>query len=93
MFSRRKFFESTGCSALVGFTAAIPRFVAQTFAAEQTKRDARVLVVIELDGGNDGINTVVPFRDEGYAENRRRLRLRADSLLKLNDELGVPYGH
>ena len=39
---------------------------------------ARILVIIQLDGGNDGINTVVPYKDEGYKKNRRDLRLAAD---------------
>ena len=43
-------------------------------------RDGRVLVVVQLDGGNDGINTVVPFADEGYAKHRKALRLPAEQL-------------
>ena len=38
-------------------------------------QDGRVLVVVQLDGGNDGINTVVPYKDEGYAKSRKALRL------------------
>jgi uncharacterized protein (DUF1501 family) len=39
----------------------IPGFLARTARAADLQRDGRVLVVIELNGGNDGINTVVPF--------------------------------
>ena len=42
---------------------------------QPTRSDGRVLVVIQLDGGNDGINTVVPFADEGYAKHRKELRI------------------
>jgi uncharacterized protein (DUF1501 family) len=52
-------------------------------------RDRPILVVIELAGGNDGINTVVPFRDEGYVRHRPTLRLPSDRLLKLNGEVGL----
>jgi uncharacterized protein (DUF1501 family) len=45
--------------------------------------------VIQLDGGNDGINTVVPFKDEGYAKVRDVLRLPADRLLKITKEVGL----
>ena len=60
-------------------------------------RDSRVLVVVQLDGGNDGINTVVPLKDEGYARHRRTLRLPADRLVKGNDSVGLhpslaPFG-
>jgi uncharacterized protein (DUF1501 family) len=48
-----------------------------------------VLVVIQLDGGNDAINTLAPFRDEGYAKNRNALRLAPGSLIKVNDEVGL----
>jgi uncharacterized protein (DUF1501 family) len=52
-------------------------------------RDGRILVVIQLDGGNDGINTVVPFADEGYAKHRKLLRLPREQLVKVNDRVGL----
>ena len=45
--------------------------------------------MLQLDGGNDGINTVVPFGDEAYAKHRRELRLPTDKLLKIGDGLGL----
>ena len=48
-----------------------------------------MLVVLQLDGGNDGINTVVPFGDEAYAKYRRELRLPTDKLFKIGDGLGL----
>ncbi len=53
------------------------------------QRDGRVLVVVELNGGNDGINTVVPFADEGYAKHRKALRLATDRLVRINDHVGL----
>ncbi len=44
---------------------------------------------LELNGGNDGINTVVPFADEGYAKHRKALRLAKDRLIKVNDHVGL----
>jgi uncharacterized protein (DUF1501 family) len=49
----------------------------------------RVLVVIQLDGGNDGLNTVVPFGDDNYSRLRKRLRLASKDLIKLNDSVGL----
>src|SRR5262249_45603582 len=57
--------------------------------AARPKKDARILVVVQLSGGNDGINTVVPFADEGYAKHRRALRLAANRLLKINRAVGL----
>jgi uncharacterized protein (DUF1501 family) len=48
-----------------------------------------VLVTLQLDGGNDGINTVVPFADPAYAKFRRELRLPTDKLFKIADGLGL----
>ncbi len=48
-----------------------------------------MLVTLQLDGGNDGINTVVPFGDPAYAKYRRELRLPTDDLFKVGDGLGL----
>ena len=45
--------------------------------------DGRILVVLQLDGGNDGLNTVVPHTDEAYAQSRPRLRLPLAIALRL----------
>ncbi len=76
-------------SALLSLSPVIPGFLARTAAATEAGRDTRVLVVIQLDGGNDGINTVVPFGDEAYGKLRRELRLSADKLHKIADGVGL----
>src|SRR3954447_19938063 len=86
MLSRRDFLKN---STLLALAPTVPGFLAQTARAAAPERDGRVLVVVQLDGGNDGINTIVPFADEGYAKNRRELRLPADRLLELNREVGL----
>ncbi len=86
MFSRREFLKT---STLFALAPTVPGFLAQTARAAKTERDGRVLVVIELSGGNDGINTVVPFADEGYAKHRKALRLAKDRLIKVNDKVGL----
>jgi uncharacterized protein (DUF1501 family) len=74
---------------LISLAPTVPGFLAQTARAVEPGRDRRVLVVIQLDGGNDGINTVVPFHDEGYAKHRKVLRLPANELIKVGDGLGL----
>ncbi len=68
-------------------TPALPTFLAKSVHAADKEHNGRILVVIQLDGGNDGINTVVPFRDEGYAANRQELRLADKDLIKLTDDV------
>ncbi len=90
MVSRRDFLDrSLRGSSLIALTPAVPNFLAQASRAVEADRHGRVLVVIQLDGGNDGINTVVPFADDGYARHRRALRLTAKELIKINETLGL----
>jgi uncharacterized protein (DUF1501 family) len=86
MISRRDFL---GGSALIALTPTVPLFLARSARAAAPQRDGRVLVVVELNGGNDGINTVVPFKDEGYLKNRKRLRLPEKQLLKIDDQTAL----
>jgi uncharacterized protein (DUF1501 family) len=86
MLSRRDFLTS---STLLALAPAVPAFLARTARAAKPERDGRILVVIQLDGGNDGINTVVPFADEGYARYRQALRLPKDQLVKVSDTVGL----
>lgn len=58
-------------------------------AASAAESDAPVLVVLELNGGNDGLNTVVPFADDVYHRSRPTLRIKRDDVLKLNDRVGL----
>ena len=86
MLRRRAFLQR---SSLVALAPTVPAFLARAARAAAPDRDGRVLVVIQLDGGNDGINTVVPFKDEGYAKARSVLRLPADRLHKITQEVGL----
>lgn len=82
---RRRFLQT---SSLLALGAVAPRALA--LPSPTARDDARkILVVVQLSGGNDGINTVVPYRDPGYAKNRDSLRLAEDQLLKLDDHVGL----
>ena len=48
----------------------------------------RVLVVLSLDGGNDGLNTVIPYSNPLYYDYRPNLAISEDQVIRLNDELG-----
>src|SRR3954466_13147914 len=86
MFTRRALLRD---SALLSLAPVVPGFLARTARAAGPGRDERVLVVVQLDGGNDGVNTVVPHGDEAYGKLRRALRLRADGLCGVGDGIGL----
>jgi uncharacterized protein (DUF1501 family) len=94
--TRREFLRSSVLGGAISWT--VPAFLAQTFsalhaeAAEQrqpaTGKDSTILVVLQLAGGNDGLNTVVPVRNDHYHKARPNLALRS-KLLTLNDDFAL----
>jgi uncharacterized protein (DUF1501 family) len=88
--NRRDFLRNTGLVAL-GLNA--PLFISRTALAATPghKAGARstILVVVELNGGNDGLNTVIPFKDPLYAKYRPTLKQPVAQIKKLNDDLGL----
>jgi uncharacterized protein (DUF1501 family) len=55
----------------------------------QAADDGRILVVVELSGANDGLNTVVPYGDDAYYRARPKLGIRAEKLRKLDHHFGL----
>ncbi len=86
MLSRREFLQT---SSIISLSPVLPCIFGSTAKAAALAPDERVLVVIQLDGGNDGINTVVPFGDDGYGRVRKKLRLETEKLHKLGDHVGL----
>jgi uncharacterized protein (DUF1501 family) len=87
--NRRQFNASLG--SLVAFSGSLPNFLGRTAAQAPTSerpggRDT-VLVVIQLTGGNDGLNTVIPFRDPDYA--RLRPTLKQTNVHRIDDTIGL----
>jgi len=99
--TRREFLQTSVLGASLAWT--VPSFLAQTFSAlhaqavdsatpSATGRDSEILVVLQMAGGNDGLNTLVPFANDHYFRARPRLGLPVNTVLKLNDELGFHPG-
>ncbi len=93
--SRRDFMRA-GMYGL-GVSASLPLFLQQVSAAHtegvlggiEEKNPNRILVVLELSGGNDGLNTIVPWSDDAYYKARPTLAIKANDSLKLNDRFGL----
>jgi uncharacterized protein (DUF1501 family) len=87
MLSRRRFILHS--SSLISLSPLVPTMLCRAAQAAPLEADGKVLVVIQLDGGNDGLNTVVPYADDGYAKARVKLRQETRELHKLNDRVGL----
>ncbi len=98
MKTRREFLRSTLLGASATWT--VPMFVERTFAdlhmgardlstQPVTGKDGTILVVLQLAGGNDGLNTLVPFADDAYHKARPRLAKKEKELITLNDHVGL----
>jgi uncharacterized protein (DUF1501 family) len=95
----RRIFLQKGLTMLaVG--ATVPTFLDQTVLAianpadmprtqRPTGKDGKILVVVQLSGGNDGLNTVVPHGDDAYHRARPAIGHRGNDVLKLDDYLGL----
>jgi len=97
--TRREFIKKGLTMVAVGWTA--PSFITRTAlainnpcdVAQLTSRpgvpDDRVLVVVQLGGGNDGLNTVIPYAQDAYYRARPTLAVPRNEVLRINDDLGL----
>jgi uncharacterized protein (DUF1501 family) len=88
MQTRRGFLKSCVCGGAVALgSAAFPPVLARALGA--SGRSDRTLVVLELAGGNDGLNTVIPYRDELYRRLRPALAIPRHEVLPLDGRAGL----
>ncbi|MES2477070.1 MAG: DUF1501 domain-containing protein [Verrucomicrobiota bacterium] len=98
MKTRRDFLRTTVLGASAAWT--VPMFIDRTFGqlhegardiAVQpiTGKDDTILVVLQLAGGNDGLNTLVPYADDAYHQARPRIGKKQKDIIRLNDHVGL----
>ena len=98
--TRREFLRSTLIGGAVTWT--VPAFVARTFSSMQaeaanafaptTGKDGTILVVLQMAGGNDGLNTIIPFTNDYYFKARPGLSISPAKALKLDDTFALHPG-
>lgn len=85
---KRRDFIRTSVFATAG-TMMIPHFLKAHEAGVSINPNGNILVVIQLSGGNDGLNTVIPYRNDIYYRERPVLAIEKEKILTLNDEIGL----
>jgi uncharacterized protein (DUF1501 family) len=98
LHTRREFLRTSMLGAAVSFS--LPVFLQKTFftldamaadSAIQTAngKDGPILIVLQLAGGNDGMNTVVPYADDIYYRSRPVIGVPKQNVIRLNDYVGL----
>jgi len=82
---RRSFLKT---SAALGLSSLVPL----KYALSNEKLNGKILVVLELSGGNDGLNTIVPYGDDNYYKHRPNIGIKENKLLKIDDYFGFNPG-
>lgn len=95
--STRRLFLQRGMT-LLAVSATVPTFLDNTVLAlsptgsltqQATGTDGKILVVVQLSGGNDGLNTVIPYADDVYYRSRANIAHDAKTVLKVDDYIGL----
>lgn len=82
---RRTFLKATG---LATATLWLPEFL-KASENKTTSGAEKILIVVQLTGGNDGLNTVIPYENDIYYRLRPQIAVQKNDAWKLNDELGL----
>lgn len=87
MVIKRKEFLQIGSLATASFM--VPKFLKAFESGSVVPAGNKVVVVLQLSGGNDGLNTVIPVRNDIYYKNRPRLAIERDKALSLTGEASL----
>lgn len=87
MLIKRKEFLQLGSLATASFM--VPKFLKAFEKVDRVPAGNKVMVILQLSGGNDGLNTVIPIRNDIYYRERPRLGIEKTKALALTDEVGL----
>lgn len=90
--TRREFLKlSTRGIGLLAFSRVAPSFLVESVAAEAPvpEKDRSILVLVQLAGGNDGLNTVVPYANPRYRKLRPTIGLEKKDLIAIDDDIAL----
>jgi len=87
MYIKRKEFIQIG--SLATASMLLPKFLKAFEGQTMVPLGNKVVVILQLSGGNDGLNTVIPVRNDLYYKARPRLGIAKDKALSLTDEVGL----
>ncbi len=82
---RRDFIKQSSLASSLMF---VPSFVKACESLAQNNLGYKKLVIIQLSGGNDGLNTIVPYKNDIYYKSRPALSIPENNIIKATDELG-----
>ncbi len=83
---RREFLKYAG---LISASATVPLLTPEILFAANGASQNKIVVLVELKGGNDGFNTLVPYADKLYYKHRPRIAIQQRQVLGLNNEVGL----
>lgn len=83
---RREFLKYAG---LISASATVPLLTPEILFAANSASQNKIVVLVELKGGNDGFNTLVPYADKLYYKHRPRIAIQQRQVLRLNNEVGL----
>jgi uncharacterized protein (DUF1501 family) len=86
LFKRKEFLQ---IGSLASATLMMPKFLKAFEKKNLVPAGNKVMVVLQFSGGNDGLNTVIPIRNDIYYKSRPKLGIQKEQALQITDEAGL----
>ena len=87
MIINRKTFIRTSSLAAASFL--FPNFLSALTLPEAIEMNGKTLIILQLSGGNDGLNTIIPVKNDIYYSSRNQISIKEDQALLLTDEAAI----